>query len=179
MKLSLLSPIRRAINPRRWLRMPLVLAAIVALVLGISAGAAYGYFTSTGQGSGVASVGTMQTVTLATAGTPSTPLRPGGPSGDLVFKVTNPNNFAVSLVGVALQSGGTITFDSGHSSCTTTDSNPVVSLTSLSGDLPVAIAKNSTLQVDLQSAVSMDVAATNNCQGATINIPITITVHSS
>lgn len=172
MKLSILSPIRRAMSPRRWLRMPLVLGAVVALVLGLGAGAAYGYFTSSGHGSGVTTTGTLQSVTIATAGTPSTPLLPGGPSGDLVFSVTNPNNYAVSLVSVALEAGGTITFSTG---CTTTDSNPVVTLHTPT-NLPMSIAKNSTIQVDLSGAVSMDVAATSSCQGATINVPITITV---
>ncbi len=158
-------------------RRALLLVAVVALVVGIGAGAAYGHFTSSGSGPGQhGSTGTMQTVTVATAGTPSSPLLPGG-TGDVVFSVTNPNNFTVSLVGVALS--GTITSDNNHSGCTTTDSNPVVTLSVPSGDLPVSIAANSTKPVDLANAASMDIAATNNCQGATFNIPITITVRSS
>ena len=69
----------------------------------------------------------MKTVTMATAGTPSTPLLPGG-SGDVVFSVTNPNNFPVSLVEVALEAGSAITPDEGHFGCTTTDGNPAVTL---------------------------------------------------
>jgi hypothetical protein len=170
---------RRVASPRRWMRMPLLFGAVGALVLGLGAGAAYGYFTSSGQGSGTGIGGTMASVTLATAGSPSAPLLPGGPAGDLVFSVTNPNNFNVSLVDVALQPGGTVSTDSSHSGCATTDSNPIVSLTSLAGDLPVSIAKNSTVQLDLANAVSMDATATNGCQGATISVPVTITVHSS
>jgi hypothetical protein len=149
----------------------------MALAVGLGAGAAYGYFTGSGHGSGVATTGTLQTVTIATAGTPSSPLLPGGPSGDLVFSVTNPNNSTLSLVSVAL-SGGAISFDGSHSGCTTTDSNPVVTL-NLPSNLPISIPHNSgnPVQVDLQNAVSMDVAATSNCQGATISVPITITMH--
>jgi hypothetical protein len=33
--------------------------------------------------------------------------------------------------------------------------------------------------IDLLNAAAMDVAATSNCQGATFNVPITITVQSS
>ena len=83
-------------KPWRWRRIPIVFGAVVALVLGISAGSAYGYFTTHGSGTGSVSIGTMQTVTMATAGTPSTPLLPGG-TGDVVFSVTNPNSFPVSL----------------------------------------------------------------------------------
>ena len=120
----------------------------------------------------------MKTVTVATTGTPSSPLLPGG-SGDVVFSVTNPNNFTVSIVGVSLQIGGVITPDASHSGSATSHSNPVVTLTVPSTDLPVSIPKDSTMSVDLTNAASMDIAATNNCQGATFNIPITITVHSS
>jgi hypothetical protein len=158
----------------------LILVAGCTLAVGvvIGAGAAYGYFTSSGSGSGSVTAGTMQTVTVATAGTPSSPLLPGG-SGDVVFSVTNPNNFAVSLVGVGLQSGGSITPDAGHSGCATTDSNRVVTLNVPSGDLPVSIPANSTVPIDLANAASMDLAATNDCQGATFKVPVTITVHSS
>jgi hypothetical protein len=124
-------------------------------------------------------VGTAQTVTISTAGTPSAPLLPGGPAGDLVFAVSNPNSYPVSLVSVVPKSGGTITFDAGHASCSTTDANPVVTLSVPGADLPVSIPANTTAPIDLAGAVSMDVAATNSCQGATISIPITITVNSA
>ena len=153
-----------------------VFGAIVALLLGIGAGAAYGYFSSTGSGTGSGSTGTMQTVTVAAAGTPSSPLLPGG-TGDVVFSATNPNNFAVSITSIS--ANGTITPDGGHSGCTTTDANPVVTLSVPPGDLPLSISANTTENIDLAGAATMDVAATSNCQGATFNIPITITVHSS
>jgi hypothetical protein len=165
-------------KPWRWRRTPIVFGALVALVLGLSAGSAYGFLTTHASGTFFASVGTMKTVTMATAGTPSTPLLPGG-TGDVVFSVTNPNNFPVSLVGVALETDGTITPDEGHSGCATTDGNPVVTLNLPSGDLPVAIPAKTTQDIDLASAASMDAAATSNCQGATFDIPLTITVHSS
>ncbi len=89
--------------------------------------------------------------------------------------MTNPNNYAVSLVSVALKAGGTITF--GGSTCTTTDSNPVVSLHTPS-NLPISIPHNSgnPVQIDLTNAVSMDITTSSSCQGATISVPITISV---
>ena len=84
--------VHRAMRPWRWRRISVVFGALVALVLGLSAGSAYGYLTTHGSGTGSVGIGTMKTVTMATAGTPSTPLMPGG-TGDVVFSVTNPNNF--------------------------------------------------------------------------------------
>ena len=170
--------VHRAMRPWRWRRTPIVFGALVALVLGLSAGSAYGYLTTQGSGTGLAGVGTMKTVTMATAGTPSTPLMPGG-TGDVVFSVTNPNNFPVSLVAAGLEAGSAITPDANHSGCTTTDSLPVVTVNVPSGDLPVSIPANTTMPIDLASAATMDVAATSICQGATFNIPLAITAHSS
>lgn len=168
---------RRIMRPVHRTRLLLVVA--VAVSVGLGGGVAYGYFTASGAGAGAADTGTMVTVSVVTAGTPAAPLLPGGPAGDLVFDVSNPNNFPVSLVGVAMRAGGTITFDAGHSTCATTDGQPVVTVTVPAGDLPVAIPANATVPVDLAAAVTMDVAATSSCQGATINVPILITVHTS
>lgn len=160
-------------------RIPLLLVIVVAVSVGLGGGVAYGYFTASGAGAGAADIGTMQTVSVVTAGAPAGPLLPGGPAGDLVFDVSNPNNYPVSLVAVALSAGGTASFDPGHSGCGTTDGEPVITVTVPAGDLPVSIPANATVPVDLAAAVTMDVAATGSCQGATINVPITITVHTS
>ena len=170
--------VHRAMRPRRWRRISVVFGALVALVLGLSAGSAYGYLTTHGSGTGSVDIGTMKTVTMATAGTPSTPLLPGG-TGDVVFSVTNPNNFPVSLVGAALETGSAITPDANHSGCTTTDGNPAVTLNVPSGDLPVSIPANTTMPINLASAATMDLNATSNCQGAIFDIPLAITAHSS
>ena len=163
---------------RPWRRISIVIGAIVALMLGLGASSAFAYFTTHGSDTGSARNGTMLTVTVATAGTPSAPLLPGG-TGDVVFSVTNPNSFPVSLVGVTLKTGGTITPDSGHSGCMSTDALPVVTLNVPPGDLPVSIAAHTTMPIDLADAASMDLNATSNCQGATFTIPITITAQSS
>ena len=161
-------------------RTKVVLMAIAIAVFAISAGAgaAFAYFGTTGTSSGSANVGSMKSVTIAaTVGTPTSVLLPGG-SADVVFSVTNPNSFPVSLAGVTLKAGGTITPDGGHAGCTTTDSNPVVTLNVPSHDLPVAIPANSTTPVDLAGAASMDLAATSNCQGASFTVPVVISVQS-
>jgi hypothetical protein len=159
-------------RPWRWRRAPIVFGAVVALVLGLSAGSAYGYFTTHGSGTGSARIGTMTTVIVGTAGTPSSPLLPGG-TGDVVFSVTNPNSFAVSLTSISAD--GTITPDSGHPLCKTTG----VTFSVPPGDLPLSIPAKTTKDFDLANAASMSSSSSSGCQGATFSIPITITVHSS
>jgi hypothetical protein len=161
-------------------RTKVVLMAMAIVVFAISggAGAAFAYFSATGSGSGSANVGSMKSVTIAaTVGTPTSLLLPGG-SADVVFSVTNPNSFAVSLAAVTLKSGGTITPDSGHAGCTTTDSKPVVTLSVPAADLPVTVPANSTTPVDLAGTATMDIAATSNCQGASFTVPVVISVQS-
>jgi hypothetical protein len=156
----------------------LLFAALSAFAVSAGAGAAFAYFGSTGAGTGAVSVGTMQPVTIAaTAGTPTAALLPGG-SADIVLKITNPNSYAVTLVSVSPKSSSSITPDSGHAGCTTTDSKPVVTLSVPAGDLPVSIPASTTTQVDLAGAASMDIAATSNCQGATFSVPVLISVQS-
>ena len=69
---------------RTWVLLAVVSAAVVAAVGG------YAYFTTTGTGTGSATVGTDSGVTLhaTTAGL----LYPGGPSRTVSFTVDNPSN---------------------------------------------------------------------------------------
>ena len=156
----------------------LMAMAIVVFAISAGAGAAFAYFSATGSGSGSANVGSMKSVTIAaTIGTPTSLLVPGG-SADVVFSVTNPNSFPVSLATVTLKSGGTITPDGSHAGCTTTDSKPVITLSVPAADLPVTMPANSTTPVDLAGAATMDIAATSNCQGASFTVPVVISVQS-
>jgi hypothetical protein len=148
----------------------IAVGAIVALALG--AGTSYAYFVTTASGDSVAGVGNLQSVTVATAGTPASPLLPGG-TGDVDFAVTNPNDAPITLIEVAMN--GTASPDPSHSECTTTDGQPVVTLDVPSGDLPLSIPADSTKTVELVGAAAMDVAATNNCQGASFSLPLTFT----
>jgi predicted ribosomally synthesized peptide with SipW-like signal peptide len=148
----------------------LLIMSAVGLVAGLGAGTAYAYFTSTGRGTGPAATGTLQTVTVAAAtAAPGTALLPGGTS-DVTLKVTNPNSYAVTLVGVT-GTGGTITADGGHPGCTTTG----VTFTGQTG-LNTTIPASSTTTIDLPGAASMSQASSAGCQGATFSIPVTIAV---
>ena len=151
----------------------MLVAPAVCVVVGLSSGAAYAYFTGSGRGTGSASVWAMQTVTIAsTTASPAASLLPGG-SGDVTLVVTNPNGFAVTLVSVT-GTGGAITADSGHPGCTTTG----VTFTNQTG-LGTVIPANTSTAVDLPGAASMSTASSAGCQGATFSIPVTITAQKS
>jgi hypothetical protein len=146
-----------------------VIVAGAVLAVGISAGAAYGYLTSSASATGHASTGTLVAVTLSTTGTPSSSLVPGG-SADVVLGVNNPNAYDVTLVSVT-GGPGSITADPGHSGCTTTG----VTFANQTG-LHVAIAASGLTTVHLAGAASMSAASSTGCQGAAFSIPVTITV---
>jgi hypothetical protein len=143
----------------------LVLAAAAALVVGLSGTAAFAYFTSSGSGSGAATVaGAPNPVTIATNATPATPLQPGG-TGDLVITATNPNPYAVQITSLTI---GTVT------GCTT----PAVSLVTPSTSyLPFAIpASASNQRLVIAGSLKMGASASNDCQGASLTVQLTATV---
>jgi hypothetical protein len=154
-------------------------ALTVALIaaLGLFGGTAYAYFAGSGAGSGHAGVGKMSTVTLvAVVSTgPNSNLSPGH-SGDVLLKVKNPNPRSVTLVKVTW-TGGAVTADAGHPSCTTTG----VTFTNWTGviSIPRDTATNGYPEgypVHLTGHATMSDSSSNGCQGATFYIPVIITV---
>ena len=102
----------RHLSTRMSRRARIVIAAPAALLLGLSGGAAYAYFTSAGAGSGSASVGTPSPVTVVNAtGTVTNLLYPNS-SGDLLIDLTNPNSYAVSITSLAANGASTPSGDS-------------------------------------------------------------------
>jgi hypothetical protein len=154
------------------LRTVVVIGAAIALIVGLSAGAAYAHWSSSGgSGSGSAATGMLQPVTVAAfvgGDAPSSNLFPGG-SADVILQVNNPNAYTVTLV--AVSGNGTITPDGGHASCTTTG----VTFTNQTG-LNATIAASGTTLVHLPTAATMASTSSNGCQGATFSIPVSITV---
>jgi hypothetical protein len=152
---------------------PLVFAGFISLALGVSAGTSYAFIGHSATAKGELAVASLTPVTVVSAGSPSSTLLPGS-RGDVVFSVDNPNHSPVSLTGVTLTSGATITTDT--PGCTTTDSQPVVVMNVPSVDLPQSIPANTTTAIHLANAAELNVTATTNCQGATFTIPLTIAV---
>jgi hypothetical protein len=143
-------------------------AIVVAL---IAAGGALAYYTSTGSGSGDASVvGSPADLTI-TAGTPATGLLYPGASGEVDATISNPNAFPVRVNSLVLASGG-IAADAGHSGC---DTSALHFTTQTNGglgwDVPAKVgATDGSLDVQLADAISMDSDAANECQGATLSV---------
>ncbi len=154
---------------RRCRRAPFVFGAVAALVVGLSAGSAYAWFTSSGSGSATASVGTVQTVTvLAATGTPTSKLHPGA-SADLTLTISNPNASPVTLVSVTQH--GTVTVVGG-TGCT--PSNSGVTVPTQSG-LSISVASGTSVVVHIPNGASMSTSSANGCQGASFHIPVLIT----
>jgi len=95
-------------------KVKLAVTIVVALIV---AGGALAYYTSTGAGSGSASVGSPAELTI-TAGTPTSGLLYPGSTGEVDATISNPNTFPLRVNSLILDSAG-IAADSGHSGCDT------------------------------------------------------------
>jgi hypothetical protein len=131
-------------------------------------GLVYAAWTTNGTGSGYAKAGTAQALTTVdvSASTTAT-LYPGGPAGDVSIRISNPNNYPVTVTGVT--GSGAITPDAGHASCTTTG----VTFTDQTG-LSISVPASGATTATLSGAASMSNASVNGCQGATFTIPVTL-----
>lgn len=148
-------------------------ATLLALV---AVGLVYAAWTTSGSGSVYAKAGSSQALsTLDAAASTTATLYPGS-TGDVVLKVSNPNNFPVRVTGVSLNgTNANITPDAGHAGCTTTG----VSFTNVTGLTVNVPAKsggtNGSAEATLSGAAAMSNASVDGCQGATFTIPVTLT----
>jgi hypothetical protein len=142
-------------------------ALVVTLVV---AGGALAYYTSTGSGSGAASVGSPAELTI-TASTPVAGLLYPGASGEVDATISNPNTFSVRVNSLVLAGDG-IAVDGGHSGCDTSALHYTTQDNGGAGwDVPARVGStDGTLGVQLADAISMDTDAANECQGATFTV---------
>lgn len=142
------------------------LGCTVALAV---AGVAIGYFTSSGSGTGTASVGSSSAVTLHAA--ISSNLYPGS-SSPVTFTVDNPSSGSQRVGTITLAS---ISVDSGHSGCSTAISGgnpdftmPAVTVNKVfpSGN-GQSVTPTGTLTMN-ETGVDQDA-----CQGATLTLNLT------
>jgi hypothetical protein len=147
----------------------LVLASVMVLS-GAVAGGAYAYWTAHGSGSGTASVGTPLNVTVgAASGTTSSLLVPGG-SADLLVKLDNPNAYSVTIVGIS--QSGTVSV-TGGTGCTAANAGVTVPTQAA---LNVSVATGTGVVVHIPNGASMSTSSASGCQGASFQIPVTVTV---
>ncbi len=150
--------------------MRIVLARRRVLVFGvvailIAAGAAIAYFTSTGSGTGTATVGSSSAVTLH--GTAASTLYPGT-SATVNFTVDNPSSGTEHVGTIHLSS---VTTDAGHIACVMTDFTmpDVVANQNFANGNGQAVTATGTLTM-ANSALNQ-----NACQGAPLTLNITST----
>jgi hypothetical protein len=145
-----------------------VAAIVAAVVLGV--GAVFAYFEATGHGTGSASDGTAPTITIqaVASGSPTSTLLPGS-TADLLVQVQNPSSFTLTIVGIA--QNGTATPEGG-SGCTS--SNDGVSVPAETG-LSMSLAPGTSV-LHFSGAAAMSLTSYSGCQGASFDIPVTLTV---
>lgn len=140
-----------------------VFVALGAVGAVAAVGVAIAYFSSTGSGSGSASVGTSSAVTIH--GTTATALYPGT-SSSVSFTVDNPSGGAQRVGTILL---GSITTDAGHSACVMGDftmPNVTVNQTFPNGN-GQAVTATGTLSM-ANTALNQDA-----CQGAPLTLHLT------
>ncbi|SES25554.1 hypothetical protein [Lentzea albida] len=145
-----------ALVRRRSVRRGAVVLALTTAALG--SGVAYAAWTSSGTGSATTKAGTALAPVVAAGAVTTGTLYPGG-TGDAVVTVSNPNPYPVRVTSIAPNGAGT---------CGVTFSERFPGTQLAAKSAPVAITFSVTMSVD----------APNSCQGATIDVPVTVTIAS-
>jgi hypothetical protein len=115
---------------------------------------------------------TPQAVTLVAAtGTVSGKLVPGG-TADLLVALNNPNAFPVTITGIEQQAGPVVATVVG---CIVTG---VTVRTEVQAGLSINVDRESTVRVNVPDGAAMSMASDSECQGATFQIPVIVTVRS-
>jgi hypothetical protein len=140
-----------------------VAVVATAALLPVGAGVAYGLWSASGSGDGSAKAQIAQALTV-TAGTASAQLYPGA-SGDVVFDVTNSNDYGVTV------DSGTLS-----SVTATSDAGCGVDQFSLSAGTvaSTAIAGGASATVTVVGGITMLSAAPDACQGVTVTVSGTL-----
>jgi hypothetical protein len=155
---------------RRSRRVPLLVGAVVALVVGLGAGSAFAYFARPMHNHGAAGASMARSITVVqSTGTVARTLYPGA-SADLIVQIDNPNDLPVDIVTVV--GNGPVTSSGGIGSCVTTG----VTVPTQKG-LSIAVAPGSDVVVHIPDGVAMGSTSSSGCQGATFNVPVALTVH--
>ena len=143
-------------RPRLTRRIVLLIAAVLGIQLAV-AGTAMAYYSSHGTGTGSATTGTL-TISVPSASIVQA-LYPGG-TADVALTVTNPGSSTLQITSIT---AGAVM------GCTA----PGVSL-NLAGPYP-SLAPG-TNHLTLSGAAQMSTASSADCQGATLNVPLTVAV---
>jgi hypothetical protein len=139
----------------------------------LASGIAFAAWTADGTGSGYAQAKTAQAVSTADATADTAAgLYPGGTS-DLKVRVTNPNDYAVTVTAI---NNGTGSILSGDATC---DASNGVTFTNTSGLTSVVPAHSLGTLITLTGKVAMSNASVTACSGKTFTVPVSILAASS
>ncbi len=156
----------------------LLLGAAVALIVGLSGGAAYAYFSGHGSGVGHTTAGSTLPITATAVTSPGADsnLYPGGPGVAVHFTVNNPNSYAVSFTG---WSGATLSSVTpvGSNTCTTSDFQIAAASGAFGPSLtiPANTPSSPGASGSANGVVELKSTAENGCQGATVIVTLTLT----
>ena len=146
----------------------------VGVVLTV-AGVANAYMTSGGNGTATASTAAPASVALG-PGSPAAALRPGGVT-DVVLAATNPGAEAAHVASLVLDTTrgtGGFAIDAEHAGCAPTSfalSAPSYDAGGAGWTVPAASGDTSgSLSLTLDQALTMNLDASNACQGATVTV---------
>ena len=156
-----------------------VLVCALTLALGAFAGTAYAYFSAAGSGTGQASVAALQPVVVEQASVTPGALFPGERAG-LSLTVKNPNDRAVTLVGVS-EVGTAVTVAPATTGCTSATAGVSVTETAgsgLSDPLKASTATTGVTTLTIPTGAQMSTTSPNACQNKSFHIKVTVTVHS-
>jgi hypothetical protein len=146
----------RALVRRRYVRRGLIVFAVATAALG--SGVAYAAWTSSGTGSATTQAGTAL-APVVTGGAVTTGVLYPGTSGNAVVTVSNPNPYPVTVTSIAPNGAGT---------CGVSFAERFPGTQLAANSAPVAIT----------FSVSMALNAPNSCQGASIDVPVVVTIAS-
>lgn len=133
------------------------------------AGVALAYFTTSGSGTGNATVGSSSAVTLHA--TVSSSLYPGT-SSPVSFTVDNPSSGSQRVGTITL---GSITVDAGHSTCSTTitGGNPDFSMPAVAVNKVFPAGNGQTVTPTGTLTMNETGVSQDACQGATVTLHLT------
>jgi hypothetical protein len=152
-------------------------ACTLAALCAVGAGAAYGYLTSAGHGSGSAVVSSFQPLTVIAGSGPSQYLYPtGAATGDVTVVIRNPNPAPAHVSQLSLDTaqgtGGFSLAGCGLSFTAQGNGGSGWTVPAASGSTP------GSLRLDLTGSLSMAASAPNSCQSSA-HTPFTVYLKAS
>lgn len=148
-----------------------ILAFGLPLTVVAATGIAFAAWTATGNGNGTAQAKTL-VVDVVAAAAPTADLFPGAPAGATNVKITNNNPAAIVVTAVV--ANGTVA-GTGCTTADTTFANGTSSLTTNYNLAARTIANGASVTFTLPGTVTMGLNSTSDCQGKTLDVPVTVT----